>query len=90
MCFLDGSRSQQSWGFPEIHDFWATPGAILMGPQKKQVELIENLAHVLDIPQKKIRWLHSLILLEGSQNKLQMFMFSFLGGAVCQTAPSKY
>ena len=61
-----------------------------MGPQKKQVELLENSANVLDISQKKIRWLHSLILLEGSKNKLKMFMFSFLGGAVCQTAPSKY
>ena len=80
-------------GFPILMIFGRLlepSGAIWMGPHKKQVELLENLVHVLDIPQKKIRWLHSLILLEGSQNKLQMFMFSFLGGAVCQTAPSKY
>ena len=80
-------------GFSILMIFGRLPepsGAIWMGPQKKQVELLENLAHVLDIPQKKIGWLHSLILLEGSQNKLQMFLFSFLGGAVCQTAPSKY
>ena len=79
-------------GFPILMIFGRLlepSGAIWMGPQKKQVELLENSAHVLDISQKKIRWLHSLILLEGSQNKLNMFMFSFLGGAVCQTAPSK-
>ena len=80
-------------GFPILMIFGRLQepsGAIWMGPQKKQVELLENSANVLDISQKKIRWLHLLILLEGSQNKLQMFMFSFLGGAVCQTAPSKY
>ena len=40
-----------------------------MDPQKKQVELLEPLVHVLDNRQKKIRWIHSIILLEGSQNK---------------------
>ena len=27
-CLLDGSRSRQSWGIPNFHDFWAAPGAI--------------------------------------------------------------
>ena len=45
------------WVFPRFMIFGRLPepfGAILMGPQKKQVELLENLAHVLDIPQKKL------------------------------------
>ena len=42
--------------FPILMIFGRLPepsGAIWMGPHKKQVELLENLVHVLDIPQKK-------------------------------------
>ena len=44
-CLLDGSRSRQSWGIPNFHDFWAAPGAIwsrLDGSKQETVWSIRN------------------------------------------------
>ena len=63
ICLLDGSRSRRSWGFPNFHDFWVAPGpsgAILMGPQKKQVGLLGTSVDVLEIRQKKLDGLYLL------------------------------
>ena len=49
-----------------------------MGPQKKQIQLLENMVNVLDTYKKK-KWLHLKIMLEGSKNPL---ILSSLEGAI--------
>ena len=64
-------------------------GAVWMGLNKKQIKLRGTVVHVLRIHQKKIWRIHLIILLEGSKNKVEILMFTYLGEPSARRLPQR-